>query len=50
MLVLDEMLRVRKANRAFRERFKVAKADLEHARADKVGGGWNAPKIKPWLL
>ena len=37
MVVLDEDLSVRKANRAFRERFKIARADLENARIHRLG-------------
>lgn len=49
MLVLDEKLVVKQANRAFRERFKVAKAELEGAQIHKIGENWRAPKLRPWL-
>jgi two-component system, chemotaxis family, CheB/CheR fusion protein len=49
-LVLAEDLSVQQANRAFRERFKVARADLENARVHQLGDGWKIPRLRTWLL
>jgi two-component system, chemotaxis family, CheB/CheR fusion protein len=49
IVVLGEDLSVKKANRAFRERFKVARADLENAHIHRLGDGWKMPKLRTWL-
>jgi two-component system, chemotaxis family, CheB/CheR fusion protein len=49
IVVLGEDLSVKKANRAFRERFKIARADLENARVHNLGDGWKMPKLRTWL-
>ena len=49
MVVLDEDLSVRRANRAFRERFKIARSDLENARIHHLGIDWKVPKLRTWL-
>ena len=49
MVVLDEDLSVRRANRAFRERFKIARSDLENARIHHLGDGWKISKLRTWL-
>jgi two-component system, chemotaxis family, CheB/CheR fusion protein len=49
ILVLGEDLSVKQANRAFQERFKVARADLENAPVHQLGDGWKIPKLRNWL-
>lgn len=49
MLVVDDELQVKQVNRAFRERFKIAKADVEHSRVHKIGEGWKIPRLRRWL-
>jgi two-component system CheB/CheR fusion protein len=49
IVVLGEDLSVKKANRTFRERFKIARADLENARIHQLGDGWKIPKLRTWL-
>ena len=49
IVVLGEDLIVKKANRAFRERFKIARADLENARIHHLGDSWKMPKLRTWL-
>jgi two-component system CheB/CheR fusion protein len=49
ILVLGEDLTVRQTNRAFRQRFKIARADLENARVHQLGDGWKMPKLRTWL-
>jgi two-component system, chemotaxis family, CheB/CheR fusion protein len=49
IVVLGEDLIVKRANRAFRERFKIAWADLENARIHHLGDGWKMPKLRTWL-
>jgi two-component system CheB/CheR fusion protein len=49
MLVLGEDLSAKQTNRAFRERFKIARADLENARIYQLGDGWKLPKLRTWL-
>jgi len=48
-LVIDDALRVKQTNRAFRQRFKIAKADLEQARVGRIGENWKLPKLGRWL-
>ena len=48
IVVLGEDLNVKKANRAFQERFKIARADLENARIHNLGDGWKIPKLRTW--
>ena len=48
-LVLDDDLRVKQTNQAFRNRFKITKADLENARIQKIGDHWRIPKLGRWL-
>jgi two-component system CheB/CheR fusion protein len=48
-LVLDDDLRIKQTNEAFRDRFKIARADLENARIQKIGDHWKMPKLGPWL-
>ena len=49
ILVVGEDLIVQQANRVFRERFKIARADLEHAHIHHLGDGWKLPKLRTWL-
>ena len=49
IVVLDEDLSVKQANRAFRKRFEVDRANLENARIDYLGDGWKMPKLRTWL-
>ncbi len=49
LLVVGEDLVVKQANRAFRERFKIARADLENGRVHQLGENWKMPKLRPWL-
>ena len=49
ILVVGEDLIVQQANRAFRERFKIARADLENAHIHSLGEGWKLPKLRTWL-
>jgi two-component system, chemotaxis family, CheB/CheR fusion protein len=49
MVVVGEDLVIRRANQAFREQFKVARADLQNARIHRLGDNWNLPKLRGWL-
>ena len=49
MLVVDEKLVVKQVNRAFRQRFKIARADMEGAQVHKLGENWKVPKLRAWL-
>jgi two-component system CheB/CheR fusion protein len=49
MVVLDQDLSVKRANRAFRERFRIARSDLENARIYRLGVDWKVPKLRTWL-
>ena len=49
ILVVGKDLIVQKANRVFRERFKVARVDLENAHIHHLGDGWKLPKLRTWL-
>ena len=49
ILVVGEDLIVQQANRAFRERFKIARVDLENAHIHHLGDGWKLPKVRTWL-
>jgi two-component system CheB/CheR fusion protein len=50
MLVVTENLRVKQVNRAFREKFKISRVDLENARIQKIGDSWKIPQLRGWLL
>ncbi len=50
ILVVGEDLVVQKANRVFRERFRIARADLENAHIHHLGDGWKLPKLRTWLI
>ena len=49
MVVLDQDLSVKRANRAFRQRFRIARSDLENARIYRLGVDWKVPKLRTWL-
>jgi two-component system, chemotaxis family, CheB/CheR fusion protein len=49
MVVVGEDLVVRQANQAFRQQFKIARADLENARIHQIGENWKVPKLRAWL-
>jgi two-component system, chemotaxis family, CheB/CheR fusion protein len=49
ILVVGEDLIVQHANRVFRERFKIARVDLENAHIHHLGDGWKLPKLRTWL-
>ncbi len=50
LLVLDEQLRVRSANRSYYERFHVAPTDTEDKRVDEIlAGSWGAVELRRYL-
>ena len=49
MLVIDDQLRVKQTNQAFRDRFKIAMAGLEDAPVQAIGENWKLPRLGRWL-
>ncbi len=45
LLLLDEQLRVRLANRAFHECFRVTRYEIEGRTLSEIGGHWNIPEL-----